>query len=411
MEDRDSLVGLGRWVTQLRVHRGLNMKELAAALHVTSAVVTRVEKGEAVSEAVADDLDDFFGADGEIIAWRRRAVTRRRDRKREVRTTNRRDLLWSAGAPVAAEALDRAEQVSRAIAAAQPDPWTLAELAEDSTRIAEVYWSVPLDQLLPEVIARWEQCADMLDRAPIGKTGEQLVHLAGHFACYAARIGSHTGDRRLVSGFGALAGQYADASSDPLLIGSVAGLRSCQAFHSGRFAEAAALAGRAVGHAHPYNRARLFAYQALALAAGGHPDQARDALAEMRAHMVSLPRMPGAGLFDEGEQLLFSAMALADLDDGRAAEAFACEAIAGTPAAHYQDHGLALVTIGKARATSDPGAAADAGLRALEVNRAWPEVSVERRIHRLYRGLSREHGNVAEVVRLGDACAALRGTL
>jgi hypothetical protein len=42
------------------------------------------------------------------------------------------------------------------------------------------------------------------------------------------------------------------------------------------------------------------------------------------------------------------------------------------------------------------------------VNRAWPDVFVEDRARRLYRDLSREHGKVAEVVRLGEACSLLR---
>ncbi len=387
------------------------MKELAAALHVTSAVVTRVEKGETVSEEVADDLDDFFGADGEIIAWRRRAVTRGRQRKqRGVSPTNRRDLLYSVGTPVALEALGRAEQASRAIAVARPDPWTLAELAEDSAAIAARYWSTPLDHLLPEVIARWEQCADMLDRNPIGTASVQVVNLAGQYAFYAARIGRHTGDRRLASGFGTLAAQYAEMAGDPLLVGSVACMRSCIAFDAARFGEAADIAGRAVGHAHPYHRARLYAYRAEALAAGGHPDQARYALAQMRAHMVSLPPMPGAAQFEDCDQLIFSAMVLAELEDGRAAEAFAREAIAGTPANQYMSHGHAWVTIGKALTGRDPGAAADAGLRAAEANTAWPAVDIETRIRDLHRHLARDHGDVAEVSRLGEACTALRPT-
>jgi transcriptional regulator with XRE-family HTH domain len=410
VDDKDSLAGLGRWVTQLRVDRGMNKKELAAALHVTPAVVTRVETGETVSEEVADDLDDFFDADGEIIAWRRRAVTRGRPRKKGVSPTNRRDLLCCVGTPVAVEALDRAEQASRAITAACPDPWTLAELAEDSTTIAAGYWSTPLEDLLPEVLGRWRRLADMLDRGPIGTVGVQVVNLAGQYAFYVARIGRHTGDRRLAAGFGTLAEQYAAASDDPLLVGSVACMRSRMAFDGARFAEAAAIAGRAAGQAHPYTRARLFAYQAHALAAGGHPDQARDALADMRAHVVDLPRMPGAGLFSERDQLGFSAMALVEIGDHQEAEAFAREELAGTPTNLYESRGIAWLTIGQALAGRDPGAAADAGLQALASARSWPSAYIDRHVRRLHRDLSR-HGKVAEVAQLGAACEAARSAL
>jgi hypothetical protein len=74
-------------------------------------------------------------------------------------------------------------------------------------------------------------------------------------------------------------------------------------------------------------------------------------------------------------------------------------------------HGLGWVTVGKVRAgrdPADPGAAADAGLRAFEVNRAWPSSSVENGVRRLHRDLSERHEDVAEVVRLGEACRELR---
>jgi hypothetical protein len=143
------------------------------------------------------------------------------------------------------------------------------------------------------------------------------------------------------------------------------------------------------------------------LAAGGRPDEARDALADMRADMVDLPRMPGAARFDEGGQLLYSALALADVGD-REAEPLAREMIAGSPADRHIDHAFAWTAIGTALAGRDPGAAADAGLRAVEANRAWPSVGVENGVRRLHRDLSREHGDVAEVARLGQACQALR---
>jgi hypothetical protein len=184
-------------------------------------------------------------------------------------------------------------------------------------------------------------------------------------------------------------------------------MRSCAAFDGARFGEAADIAGRAVGHAHPYNRARLFAYQAHALAAGGHPDQARDALADMRGHVVDLPWMPGAALFDEGEQLLYSAMALVEIGDYRDAETFAHEVMAGTPVNRYEGRGIAWLTIGQALAGRDPGAAADAGLQALASARSWPSAYIDRHVRRLHRDLS-HHGKVAEVVQLGAACEAAR---
>jgi hypothetical protein len=281
-------------------------------------------------------------------------------------------------------------------------------VAEDSVTIAARYWSTPLDRLLPEVYVRWRQLADMLERGPVGPVGQQVVELAGQYAYYVARIGLHTGDRRLASGFGRIAARCAEISGDRLLTGSVACLHFAVAFDlHARYGKAADVAGRAVGQAHPYTKARLCAYRAEASAAGGDADATRDALAEMRRNMVGLPPMPGEALFGEGQQHLYSAVALADIGD-RDAETIAGEALAAFPADAYQAHGLGWAAIGKARAGHDPGAAADAGLRALDVNRAWPSTAVESRIRRLHRTLAREHGDVAEVVRFGEAVATLR---
>ncbi len=399
------------------------LRALARKLELSVATVCRAEQGE-VSPNTAKAYDDHYSGlgkvpKGEIIAGRYRADDARRLAEAEAVTAacrgggsgvspaDRRGLLYVVGMPVVAEALGRAEQASRAITAARPDPWTLAELTEDSVTIAARYWSTPLDQLLPEVLDRWKQCDDMLNRSLIGKTCEQVIRLAGQFAYYAARIGFHTGDRRLASGFGTLASQYAEVSGDPLLIGSVACLRVAVAFGGDRFAEAAEVAGQAVGQAHPYTKARLCAYQSRAFAAGGHPDQARDALADMRRYMVDLPPMAGAALFDEGEQVLHSAMTLADIGD-RGAELLARDVIANVPDDQYIDHGFAWTAIGKALAASDPGAAADAGLRAVEANRHWPSTPVVTCVRRLHRTLARDRGGVAEVVRLGEAVAELR---
>jgi hypothetical protein len=418
----DGYEALGRWLVELRGEQ--TQKALARKLGVSVATVCRAEKGVDFSVRTAAAYDAHYGAagvvpKGEILARRYGADEARRLAEAEAVTAacrgggsgvspaDRRGLLYVVGVPVMAEALGRAEQASRAITASRPDPWTLTELTEDSVAIAARYWSTPLDELLPVVLDRWKQCDDMLNRSLIGKTCEQVIRLAGHFAYYVARIGFHTGDRRLASGFGTLASQYAEASGDPLLIGSVACLRVGVAFESDRFAEAADVAGQAVGQAHPYTKARLCAYQSRAFAAGGYTDKARDALADMRRYMVDLPPMAGAALFDEGEQVLYSAMTLADIGD-RDAELLARDVIANIPDDQYIDHGFAWTAIGKALAGSDPGAAADAGLRAVEMNRAWPSTPIESRVRRLHRALARDHRDVAEVVQLGEAVATLR---
>jgi hypothetical protein len=462
-DEGDDFEALGQFLRRLRGDKA--QAAVAKRLGVNVAAVCRAEQGKALSARTAARYDAFYSArgavaEGEIIAWRDGAE---RARKRGgacrhgdlaalaqagggyvvvaplpgagtppgppcpelaagtfpvlaspgqpaaegVSPSNRRNVFQAVGAPLVAGVLGEVEEASRAITAGRPDPWTLGELADDAVTIAARYWSTPLDQLLPEVVRRWRQCRDMLKQSLIGKTCEQVIQLAGTYAYYAARIGYHTGDRQLASGFATLAEQYAEISEDPLLINSVAGLRSCAAFDVAQFTEAADIAGQAVGQAHPYCRARLYAYQARALAASGHPDNARDALTEMRAHMVDLPRMPGAGVFSEAIEVIYLATVLADIGD-RSAEAFAREAIAGTPANDHQAVGMAYTALGKALTRRDPGAAADAGLRALDANSSWPSVGVENGIRGLCHTLSRRHGGIAEVVRLEQACRKFR---
>jgi hypothetical protein len=127
----------------------------------------------------------------------------------------------------------------------------------------------------------------------------------------------------------------------------------------------------------------------------------------MRDHMARTSATPGAASFDEGSRLLYTAATLVELGDPDT-ELIARETIAGTPVDHHQAHGLAWATIGRSLAGRDPGAAADAGLRALDAVRTWPEVSVEDRVRRLHRDLAARHRGVAEVARLGAACGALQ---
>lgn len=405
-EGDDGFEAIGRRLRELRHQDGRSQEALAKRLGVDRSEVVRAELGQRLSPRIAALYDDFYNTGG-VISARRRTVVEARKRKR-VSPSHRRRFLHVAGTPAVAAALDRADKVYQSLAASAPDPWTLDELAVDAVAIAARYWSTPLDQLLLEVLDRWNQLANMLDRGPVGPAGQRVVELAGMYAYYIAKIGHHTGDRLLAAKFGRIAARCAEISGDPLLVGTVACLRSTAACDHAQYDEAADIAARAVRQAHPFTRARLCAYQAEALAGGGHGSEAHAALADMRIHMVDLPPMSGAGVFDEGEQLGFSAMVLVELGDDREAEVLARERLAGAPDDDYQAQALDWLTIGKALASSEPGAAADAGLRALEANGAWPEVSVETRARQLHRTLTREHGSVVEVVRLGEAVAALR---
>jgi hypothetical protein len=304
-----------------------------------------------------------------------------------------------------AAALALAEAASQAMTA-QPSVWTLAQLEEAATTVAERYWTTSHAVLLPSLTSRYGQAEQIAQAARRADVQHRANVVAGQYAYYLARLGYHSGDREMTAGFATVAQQYAEITGDALLAGSVAGLRSCVAFCGGQFGEAADYAGRAL-HApgvHPYAKPRLAAYLAGALAAAGHEDRARDALAVMQeAGRVRLDVMPGAGLWDDGEDLIYSALVLADLRDAGEAQSRARDALAGLSSDEYEARAFAQLALGRALADDDPAEAATAGISALTMTNAWPSTVVVMRAGRLHKHLVVRHRAVPEVIELGAA--------
>ncbi|WP_154677199.1 hypothetical protein [Parafrankia discariae] len=324
--------------------------------------------------------------------------------------TDRRDLLrlgtLGVTTPAIAAALDVAARASAALAAesAAVSPVKLAQLEGDATAIAVRYWSTPLDELLPVVLDRLSAAITLLDSRLRLDDRTTVTRLAGTYAYYASRIGGHIGRPELAP-FGALAAQYADQANDPILTGSIAGNRSCAAREAGRFDEAADIAGRAIPGAHPYVRPRLAAYQAVALGAAGRHDEALDVLRLMAGAPAGLPPAPGAGLWDEGEELVYGSLTYAEI--GRAAEVRprVAEALSGLPAEEFQARALVTFAGAQVLAVSDPGAAAAGGLETLALDAAWPTQSVRGRVARLHRSLTLSAPDADGVAELGRALA------
>ncbi len=368
--------------------------------------ISQIEHGDRLPAAdVAVKLDVRLGTGRQLAALRRRVWLERQAQRdpappeEEAIPTNRRELFGATAA------VTLAGEVSRQLAHDNPDPLTLEELEADAVAVAVTYWSTPHETLIPHVAAQWQQVEKTLAGRTSLAVRPRLTLLAGQYAYYLGRLGYHAGNETMARRFAVLASQHAGDHGDPLLVGSVAGLRSCMAFQAGQFAKAAELAAQAQPGAHPYVRARLAAYEASGHAAAGRADDARHALAVMRSNIVDSAPLPGAGLFDEGEAELYAALALAETGAAAEAEPVARSALANTPTDHYEAQGLALVALGRSLADHDPGAAAHAGKQALDTVAAWPAASVVTRGRRLHATLATTAPDVREVAELGQALA------
>lgn len=373
----------------------------------------------------AESLDRALSADGELLALWQAAVmedTARRirlpvatgglppatgvtvepRRPGEVGPTDRRDVLrLGAAAPAVAAAFALAESASHAFAA-QPSEWTVAQLEEGTTAIAESYWSTPHDQLLATLVDCYQQAESIGRGTRLPAAQARLSGIAGQYAYYLARLGYHSGDRRLATAFGVVAEQYAAAADDPLLSGAVAGLRSCTAFIAGRYTEAARVAEAALRapDVHAYTAPRLAAYLASAEAAAGRQTRARAALDRLGDVPLPVTRLPGPGLFDPAERTLYRALTLAELEDPTAVEQ-AQRAIEIYPPDHVEGSALAWCALARGHVRDDPGRAADAAVHALTLSATWPAATVVIRARHVHSHLTAEHAHVPEVASLG----------
>ncbi|KPM53152.1 hypothetical protein ACG83_27735 [Frankia sp. R43] len=323
-------------------------------------------------------------------------------RPEEVRATDRRDVLrLGVAAPTMAAALALAENASHALSA-QPSEWTVAQLDEGTTAIAESYWSTPHDQLLATLLDCYQQAESIGRATRLPAAQARISGIAGQYAYYLARLGYHSGDRRLATAFGVVAEQYAAAAEDPLLSGAVAGLRSCSAFNASRYAEAARVAEAALRapDVHEYTAPRLAAYLASAEAAAGRPPRARAALERMNELPLPATRLPGPGHFDPAERTLYHALTLAELDDPVAPH-HAQNAIEIYPSEHVEGSALAWCALARGLSQDDPGQAANAAVHALTLSNTWPAATVVQRARRVHAQLTVDHRHAPEVIALG----------
>jgi hypothetical protein len=211
---------------------------------------------------------------------------------------------------------------------------TLDEIESDADEIARAYGSAPHVELLPVVADRWQQLRGMLNGYLSPALRPRVAELRGHYSYFLGRLAFNANDMRSARRFARLASRYADEAGEPILILSVAGLRSSIAYWTGRYAPALA-ALRAVGDVgHPYMDARMAAYEARSLAKLKDPDGALAALDRMEAAACMLAPMPGETPVGPAGVAMFRADVAIVLEDVCMAREWAPLAVE-----HYQRHG------------------------------------------------------------------------
>ena len=384
---------------ELRTERGTNFTRLAAATGFTRAYCSAAAKGREVpSVELTAELDDALDADGELLALRDLAADERTARRRarhgnddtkEVRPTDRRQLITTSAAFSFSTVLASAADRSRAIAAATSDPLTLSELEYEYSEIHRLIHSTDPTALLPRVHTAWDQVETLLDGRVAPRTAVRLTVLAGQYASKIGFLGRFMGSEHLARRFAVVAGQHADATADPGLLGTVAALDTWIAMDAGQWSAAADAAARGRHATSPGLTARLAAYEAVAASAAGLTHQADEALAAMHASMSTATT--GTTAWNDAEEDLYTALAAVHLP-GQATLAITH----GTRAARTfiddnQGVGLAHCAVAQAHLATDnprPDEAAAAAIAALDAVADSPNADVERRVQTVARKLA-----------------------
>jgi transcriptional regulator with XRE-family HTH domain len=417
---------------ELQDDHGLSGKQIEARTRYDRKNVSQVRNGGRLpARHVLQAFDELFGCGTELTdlgdriraadqAERLRGLSARasvpaEDAQRSSASggADRREFVELGALTVAA---GLAAEVSRRVASADPDPLTLDELDERLDQIGSSYTSTPHATLTPLIVTGWRDAERLLDSRLSARVRTRVTTMAGLFSFYGGRLAFNLGDDAAARRFASLAELYARDVNDPLLIGSVATLKTSIAYYTGRHSAAAEIAGQARIGAHPYLRARLAAYEARARAAAGQHDQARQALRDMQDSVWLGEPMVGTEPF--GEELIhcFLAVVSGRLGDGEYAEPHARRSLAILQSAGggYEDIGGTYNALAQAflrRTQPDPEQAADAASRALAVLDGRPTRTVIQRSGQIWQELGARWDGQRAVVELGERLAAHRRAL
>ena len=317
----------------------------------------------------------------------------------EVSPMDRRDLLATGllltTTATALGPVDQAARISRAMAAAVPDPLTLAQLQHGIHQLTTRYALTPHAELVAPVEHAWTTAEALLDTRVTGPNRTDLELIAGRYAFYRGRLAVDQGDDRTALTFLVLAGQHAEAAGDTLLAGSVAVIRAMIAFFAGEFTTAAAIAHKAQLGAHPYVVPVLASSLARALAQIGDADGALNALRTMHDAVWTGPQLPGCEPGDEEAYWAFSVVVLGYLGRGDEAETHARASLAllADSGRYVQIAGtqLALARAFIHRPNPDPEQAAAAIQAAIAATRGNSDTRTVNRAAGLHRQLTARH--------------------
>lgn len=241
---------------------------------------------------------------------------------KEVGQTDRRQVI-ELGA-LSALALSTQQRMDTAVA-----DTTLDELEADADEIARVYGSAPHASLLPEVGGRWQQVRDILDGPISPQARPRVTTLGGQFSYFLGRLAFNTGDMRSARRFAGLGARYAEEVGDPVLILSVAALRSSVAYWQQDYRKALDLLRAVARVSDPYMNARIAAYEARTFAALGDAPATRAALDRMEATAGAFAPRPGSTPVGPAGVAMFRAGAALTLHDDGALREWAPLAVSG----------------------------------------------------------------------------------
>jgi transcriptional regulator with XRE-family HTH domain len=375
VEDGDSFdrlfARLGAEMKRCRDAAGLGQQRLAVKIGFHQSQISKAERGHTFPPAaLVEATDETLKAGGVLVeayakAWQARRAegrpTRRaatpegalvepHDHARGLRQTeqveqfapdepfvtligqedttdaDRRGFFRATGLIGAGAA---AAEVSRRIARADPDPYSLDELEASIDRVAGTYMTTPHTELVPRMEAGWQDAELLLETTRLSSRSRKRITLvAGQHAFYRGLAAFDMGDDPTARVFLVLADQHADDVGDLLLTGSVAAIRSSVAYFNGRDDAAADIAARARREAHPYTRPILAGCEARAAARAGRSDQALTALADMQEHIWSGEILPGPNPGGEDFAHAFLAVVYSQIGRGELAEPHALESLA-----------------------------------------------------------------------------------
>ncbi|OHV58684.1 helix-turn-helix domain-containing protein [Pseudofrankia sp. BMG5.36] len=399
--EQTELARLAARITELR--GPMSKTDLGRHIRYDRTAITRAEQGEIVpSAAMLARMDEFWRTGGELVARRRIVMG-----EEEVSPTDRRDALRSLALGVLAA------EISRKIAAADPDPLSLDDYEMDVHRVAAAYFTTPHPQILADLAPNWQQVESLLDTRLSSSTRKRLTNVAGWYAFYLGLASFDVGDDKAARGFLSLSSQHAAETGDLLLSGSSAAIRSTVAFFNDAYDLAYEIAGPSQQKTHPYTRPILAGCAARAAAQAGRTDDAHQALRDLESGVWQGGVMPGPNPGNAAFLHDFHAGAFARLGDGVRAEEHARVGLAAqmdTDPSHFVQVAGKWSTLARTyirRPQPEPEQAASAALNAIATLGGRPHRPGARNARQMYRELNGRWPDLPAVKDLGDAIAAL----